>query len=139
AGRNRAELSGLVGYFVNPKVLRGDLTGNPSFESFLWSVRQNVFDAYEHQDFPFALLGERLHPERISDRSPVFQVMFALQKAPRSSQDNLALFALGGEGARVRIGPLDLESIEIKNRVVQFDLTLMMAEAPDGLAGSFQY
>lgn len=35
AGRNRAELGGLVGYFVNPVAVRTNFSGSPSFERLL--------------------------------------------------------------------------------------------------------
>ena len=35
AGRSRAELADLVGYFVNPVVLRMNLSGDPDFCSLL--------------------------------------------------------------------------------------------------------
>ena len=35
AARSRAAFSNVVGYFVNPLVLRADLSGNPTFAQFL--------------------------------------------------------------------------------------------------------
>ncbi len=35
AGRNRAEIEGLIGFFVNTLVLRGDLAGEPTFRELL--------------------------------------------------------------------------------------------------------
>ena len=45
AGRNRTELEGLIGYFVNTVVLRTDLSGNPAFVELLARVRQTCLDA----------------------------------------------------------------------------------------------
>lgn len=139
AGRRAASLKGLVGYFVNPVVLRADLSGNPEYSLLLESVRHTVLDAYHHQDYPFASLVERLQPERDPSRSPVFQVMFALQKAPTFADKEMALFALGEQGAKIRLGPLEMESISIKQRATQFDLALIIADVEGSLAGSWQY
>jgi amino acid adenylation domain-containing protein len=139
AGRNAAELDGLVGYFVNPVVLRADLSGNPTFEGFLGQVRQTVLAALAHQDFPFALLVEQLQPLRDASRSPLFQVMFVLQKAHLQQQEGLASLALGETGTRIEIGELELESLALEQRVAQFDLTLMMAEVDGALSASWQY
>jgi natural product biosynthesis luciferase-like monooxygenase protein len=139
AGRSRAPLAQLIGYFVNPVVLRGDLSGNPTFSEFLQRVRKNVCAALEHQEYPFALLVERLQPERDPSRSPLFQAMFTLQQANGLDAAELATFALGEAGAQMAIGDLRLESVALKHRVAQFDLTVMMAEAEGTLRASFQY
>ncbi|HYY42455.1 MAG TPA: condensation domain-containing protein, partial [Pyrinomonadaceae bacterium] len=81
AGRTHAELAGLIGYFVNPLVMRADLSGDPPFKVLLNEVRQTVLAAFEHQEYPFALLVERLQPVRDASRPPLFQATFALQKA----------------------------------------------------------
>jgi amino acid adenylation domain-containing protein len=139
AGRNAAELAGIVGYFANPLVLRANLSDNPTFEDFLGQVRQTVLDALAHQDYPFALLVERLQPIRDAGRSPLFQVMFVLQKAHLQQQEGLASLALGETGTIIEIGGLQLESLALEQRVAQFDLTLMMAEVDGSLSASWQY
>ncbi len=139
SGRNRAAWAGLVGYLVNPVVLRANFAANPTFEEFLNQVRQTVLDAFEHQDYPFSLLIERLVPVRDSSRSPLFQVMFVLQKAQLAQQEGLAALALGETGTRMNLRSLELESFGLEQQVTQFDLTLMMAEIDGVLAASWQY
>jgi amino acid adenylation domain-containing protein len=140
ASRNWAALAGLVGYFINPLPLRADFSDDPTFEEFLGQVRRTVLAAFEHQDYPFSLLVERLQPLRDPSRSPLFQVMFALQKTPQfGEQEDLAAFALRETGARMELGGLKLESLALEQRVAQFDLTLMVAEVEGGLACSLEY
>jgi hypothetical protein len=139
AGRNRAELADLVGYFVNPVALRADLSGNPTFSVFLQQVRQTVLSAFEHQAFPLAQLVEQLQPTRDASRPPLFQVMFALQKAPPLVGEGLAALALGEAGVQINLGGLKLTSVVLEQRVAQFDLMLAIAEVDDGLIASFQY
>ena len=139
SGRSYRNLVGLVGYFVNPVCLRADLSGNPTFEEFLGAVRQTVLAAMDHQDYPFARLVERLQPERDPSRSPVFQVMFVLQKTHLPDLAALASFALGEAGARIELEGLPLESMSLEQRVAQFDLTLMVAEQDTGMVASLQY
>ena len=139
AGRTKAKFAPLVGYFVNPLVLRATVFDDATFESFLAQVHRSVLDAFEHQDYPFSLLVERLEAARDPSRSPLFQVMFSMQKAQLPGDENLSLFALGETGARMNLGGLKLESLPLKRRVAQFDLTLMMAEAGEELVATFEY
>jgi amino acid adenylation domain-containing protein len=139
SGRSRAAFAGVVGYFVNPIVVRADLAAAPTFEKLLNQVRQTVLDALQHQEYPFASLVEQLQPSRDASRSPLFQVMFTMQKAPLSDDHDLASFALGEAGVTVQFGSLELQSIALDQRTAQFDLTLMMAETSRGLAGALQY
>src|SRR4029079_13010372 len=53
ANRNRAEIEGLIGYFVNPLVLRTDLAGDPPFRELVARVREVALGAYTHQELPF--------------------------------------------------------------------------------------
>src|SRR5579864_3742689 len=81
ANRNRLETEGLIGFFVNQLVLRGDLRGNPSFREYLGQVRKTVLEGYEHQDVPFEKLVEELGADRDMGRAPLFQVELVLQNA----------------------------------------------------------
>jgi amino acid adenylation domain-containing protein len=139
AGRSRAELARLVGYVVNPVALRAHLAGNSTFTALLAQVRQTVLEAFEHQDYPFALLVERLRVQRDASRSPLFQVMFMLHKAHQLDTQDLTPFGLGEEGFQLEIGELRLESMALEQQAAAFDLTLTMAEVEGELAASLQY
>jgi amino acid adenylation domain-containing protein len=139
AGRSQAELGEIVGYFVNPVVLRADLAGNPTFNRFLARVRQTALNAFAHQDYPVALLAEKLQPVRDPSRSPLFQTMFVWQKAPLLDAAGLTELALGKTGARMVLGDLEVESLALEQRVAQFDLTLMMAEVEGELIANWEY
>ena len=138
-GRSRSEWAKLVGYFVNPVVLRGNLSGNPTFETLLRQVRRTVLGALDHQDYPFPLLVEGLQPVRDLTRSPLFQAMFVLQKAPSPTGSGVAPFALGEAGVRMNLGGLPCESVALDHGPAQFDLTLMMAEQDGELSASLRY
>ena len=126
ANRNRAETEGLIGYFVNMLVLRGDLAGDPSFRDLLRRTRDVALGAFEHQDLPFDRVVEAMHPGRDLSRTPLFQVMFVLQnnQLPDVGRDDLTLAPFGSaEGSGT----------------AKFDLTLALVEAEGSLAGSLEY
>jgi amino acid adenylation domain-containing protein len=113
AGRDSNETEKLIGFFINTLVLRGDLSGGPSFTELLRRTKEVTLDAYAHQDVPFEKLVEVLSPDRNLDSTPLFQVMIVLQNAPQSELE------LGG----AKLQPLSIESGTAK-----FDLTMDLAE-----------
>ena len=139
AGRTRPGLEGLIGYFVNMVPMRGDLSGDPPFEQYLDRVRRTVALGLEHQDFPFGLLVNRLKGNPDPSRPPVFQVMFAHQKAQRLDDAGLAPFALGIPGSRLNLHGLDAESMALDKQTALFDLTMMTARNGDRLCVAIEY
>src|SRR6185369_14864228 len=81
ANRNRPELEGLIGFFINNLALRLDFAGSPTFERFLAQVREVALGAYAHQDLPFEKLIEDLKLARDLSLPPVFQVVAVQQPA----------------------------------------------------------
>ncbi|WP_144161834.1 non-ribosomal peptide synthetase [Paraburkholderia sp. BCC1885] len=101
AGRERTELEGLVGFFVNTLIVRADLDGAQPFDALLRNLHERVLEAQAHRDVPFARLVEALSIERNLDSSPLFQVMFDLaadstqaQRATRVGSDGLIVESL---------------------------------------------
>jgi amino acid adenylation domain-containing protein/FkbM family methyltransferase len=123
ANRNRSELEDVIGFFVNMLVLRADLSGNPTFRELLKRTRQTALEAYRHQDVPFEKLVEVLQPQRDPTRTPLFQVMFALQNAPMAEVDMAGLQINWIEG----------------EMPAGFDLTVLVDENEAGLGASFVY
>jgi len=139
AGRNLPEVDDLVGYFVNPLVLRTDASDAPSFRELTQRVKRTVLGALEHQEYPFALLAERLNLARDPSRSPLFQVMFAFQQAQPSTRESISSLVLGEAGTAIQFGDLTFRSLSLSERHVPFDLTLTIAEGEADLAASLQY
>ncbi|OKH38899.1 non-ribosomal peptide synthetase [Calothrix sp. HK-06] len=124
AGRNRREIEGLMGFFVNTLALRTDLSENPSFRELLLRVRRICLEAYTHQDVPFEQLVEVLQPVRNLSHTPIFQVMFALQNASM------------GE---LELPNLSVEVVEPLVKTAKFDVTLSMEERNGQLIGEWEY
>ncbi|MDZ8188239.1 MAG: amino acid adenylation domain-containing protein [Nostoc sp. ChiSLP02] len=121
--RSRSEFENIVGHFANPVVLRGDLSGNPTFEELLERSHSCVLNAQNHQDYPFPLLVEQLQPVRNPSFSPLYQVALVWDRS-RQSMD---------------IDSLILESMIPESRGAAFDLTLTILEEPGSLKGTWNY
>ncbi|HEX7770939.1 MAG TPA: condensation domain-containing protein, partial [Pyrinomonadaceae bacterium] len=124
ANRNREELEGLIGFFVNTLALRTDISGNPTFRELLHRVREVSLNAYAHQDLPFELLVEELQPVRDLSRNPIFQIVFDLQSAPAKS---------------LELTGLTLQPYEFTAETTRFDLELHFTLTPEGLIGTIVY
>lgn len=124
ASRNRIEIEGLIGFFVNQLVLRTNLAGNPGFREVLRRVREVIIGAFAHQDLPFNRLVEALNPRRDLSHTPLFQVKFVLQNAPMP---------------RLELEGLHLSLMEFDRGIAKFDLLLNMWDNEDGLAGALDY
>ncbi|HEU4558925.1 MAG TPA: amino acid adenylation domain-containing protein, partial [Longimicrobium sp.] len=124
AGRTRKEAEELIGFFVNTLVLRTELGGDPSFREVLGRVREATLGAYAHQEVPFEKLVAELQPERSLSHSPLFQVMFALQNA---------------EGRGGGLPGLKVSGVGAELAIAKFDLSLTLAETPQGLSGALNY
>jgi amino acid adenylation domain-containing protein/non-ribosomal peptide synthase protein (TIGR01720 family) len=137
-GRTGAAVHDVVGYCANPVVLRADLSGAPSSRVLIARLREVVFDALAHQEFPFATLVERLEVERRPGLSPIFQASMTFQSS-REGGAAMDLWATPDEEARIRWGHIELEPYPLKDQEGQFDLTLEIWEARGAFAGALRF
>lgn len=124
AGRNRAEIENLIGFFINTLVLRNQLDENSTFHELLQRVRRVALDAYAHQDLPFEKLVEELQPDRDLSRTPVFQVFFNLLNFGKKTID---------------VAGLTWETLARPEAEAKFDLTLYAREKSEGIQLEFVY
>lgn len=136
-GRNHRDFEDIVGYFVNPIVIRSKLSGKLTFDQFLDYLNSKIINGLKNQAYPFNLLVGKIQPERDLNRNPIFQTMFVLEKASRLSE--LSEFILGQNKTKVNIGELELEPYLIEKQASQFDLTLIIAEGTETISASFEY
>jgi len=122
AGRRFLELEPLLGCFYNNLVIRADLAGNPSAAQLTARMREVALTAFDHQDFPFEKMVERV--QREPGRTPLFGVIFHLRRFPDPGPPPLGL----------AIEPLPLEVT-----VSRFDFTLEMEERRGQLTGALDY
>ena len=116
AGRDQTRYKDVVGLFTNQLVIRGDASGNPSVSDFLARMKHTVLEALMHQAYPFQLLVERHQPKRDRSRSPLFQVMFLLQKAHHLL--GTAPFSVQAPDEHLVMGGLHLKTQAFKQTIV---------------------
>jgi amino acid adenylation domain-containing protein/non-ribosomal peptide synthase protein (TIGR01720 family) len=124
ANRARLESQGLIGFFINTLVLRGELDARMPFDALLAQARQATLGAQAHQELPFEQLLEAFPEARA--QGGLFQVLFNHQQ-----RDHRALQRLPGLSAE----ELPWNSFEAK-----FELQLQSEEDERGrISLSFDY
>ena len=121
--RDRPELEGAIGVFVDTVVLRVDLSGNPTFRTLLERVRTRMLDAIAHQRLPFEQLVRAVEPDRDLARHPLYQVMLTLVPADAPP-------ALAG---------LDVEEVAPERGSSPIDLTVFVEPRGDALEAVWEY
>lgn len=124
SNREQAQVSDLIGFFVNTLILRTDLSGRPTFSQLLEQCKNTTLEAYEHQQIPFEVLLEELKPARSLAHSPLFQVMLVLQP--------------------VALKQIDLPNVKVsfeerKTQVSIYDLTLNVTENEAGMELEWEF
>ncbi|WP_051717074.1 non-ribosomal peptide synthetase [Streptomyces megasporus] len=125
SGRDRPELAGLVGLFVNSLCLRTELADGARFHELLAAVREEVRDGLAHQDVPFERVVEELRPVRSAQYNPLFQLLFSYGSTPSRAPRM--------PGLRTALLPCDTGTSK-------FDATLALDDdGAGGLRGQLEY
>lgn len=124
AGRDHADLEGVMGMFVNTLTLRNYPKGNMSFMEFLAELKQKTLACFDNQAYPYEQLIEELNVVRDMSRNSLFDVMFTFQNFKREE---------------LIIPGLTLKPFSTGHSVSKFDLTLRAQESDDQLYLNFEY
>lgn len=118
-GRNHNETEGLIGYFNNILAMRNSFAGDPTFAEFLDRVSENAIDAYEHEDVPFEkLVLELREGQATPSHAPLFSCVLTME-------DTLP--------DELRLGDALVKPYALDFGQAKFELTLQVAEKPEGL------
>jgi aspartate racemase len=122
--RGSPETSGLIGLCINLLPVRVDLSTDPIFRDLIQRVHKSYLNVHQHKRVPFELLISTLKRNYSPAYSPFFQVMFVYQD--------------------VRTEPPQLSGIEVSHLNLKaynsmFDVSLILADGPDGIEVSFEY
>ncbi|MGE6226487.1 amino acid adenylation domain-containing protein [Paenibacillus chitinolyticus] len=124
AGRNHAQLEGLIGMFVNTVAIRSFPESYRTVGDYLSELHEDVLRALEHQNYPFEDLVQKLGIEQDRSRNPLFDTMFILQNIDRVAY---------------RSGGIEFDPKEFDPGVSKFDLTLEAAERDGKIGFTLEY
>jgi amino acid adenylation domain-containing protein/FkbM family methyltransferase len=124
AGRDRVEVQGLIGFFVNMLAFRARLAPEFSFSEVLDRLKEIAAGAYSNQSLPFELLVEQLRPERDQRGSSIFNITFALEQ---------------GLPATISMSGVVASAGQTNTETAKFDLILSVVDSKPGLTANFEY
>ncbi|MFH8737137.1 amino acid adenylation domain-containing protein [Streptomyces sp. NPDC017964] len=126
AGRTRAELESVVGFFVNTLPLRVRIEDGDTFRTLLRRTREVCTQAYAHQDVPFERIVAELQSGRdASGQTAIARHWLALHNTPAP---DLTMPGLMSEALPALIG------------TVRCDLSVQLApDGQGGLSGRLEY
>ena len=137
AGRPLSEFEDVVGYFVNPVVLRAPVAPGTSFRRHVADMRASFLAGLKCGDFPFLEIVKRLNPARDNSRTPLFQVMFNLVKAAQIS--GAGDMADREAGDSMKLGNLEFDPFPLEQQEGQFDLDLSVLDTGRSMPATLKY
>lgn len=123
-GRDHADLSQLIGLFINTLPIRNHAEGKKSFSTFLKEVQAKSLACLEHQQFPYDQLVEILALKPEPDTNPLFETFFSFQNFEQSESG---------------VTGLTIENLGAPLKAGKFDLTLTASESADKIRLHFSY
>jgi len=124
AGRPRAELEKLIGFFVNIVPLRARVRAQQSFNQWLAQVSEDSLAVFEQADLPFEQIVDASGVPRERQRNPLVQALFVLHSMPRGQ------FAVPG---------LSAELLAASAQTSKFDMALFLTPNARGLSGEWVF
>lgn len=122
--REIVEARDMVGYFVNPLVIRNNFSKFSNFEQQLKLNMDVLRQAMTHGSLPFVELVTLLNPDRSTSYHPLFQILFSF-----IDQDDNQLCLTGA----------DLTKVDFPRELSRFDLTLEVTSKGDELDMVWEY
>ena len=114
----------LVGHCLNFLPIRCTVPENGTFASFTASVKEQVLDAYDHQNYTYGTLVRALNLPRDASRLPLLNIMFNIDP------DGLDRLPFAG---------LDAEMVNNAKRFTNMDLFLNIYKKGNGLCLECDY
>ncbi len=112
SGREREDISRMQGVFINTVVLYGRPEKKKSFIKFIKEIKENNMKVMENQTYPFELLIDDLKVERVSNRNPIFDIMFMFQDNEQDIEHKI-----------YQLDNAEVKYISYENKAAKFDIT----------------
>ncbi|MEO8240510.1 MAG: amino acid adenylation domain-containing protein [Flavobacterium sp.] len=129
AGRDHPDLENQIGLYLNTIAIRTHFKEKNSFLEIVKQEKETLLQAYEHQNYPFYNLIDKLNLKRDRSRSALFDVMVILQN--QRQLKNLV--------NQQELSELKIENYPFNSNAAQFDISYAFTESNDGLSLSIQY
>jgi amino acid adenylation domain-containing protein len=123
AGRDDPALAGVLGFVVDTLPLRATTTPATTLGEALASMRANVDRVRDHQRISFEDLVRELHPDRDHSRSPLFQVLLAVNGTPPPHH----------------LPGLTVTPVPVPRRATPFDLVVQVEERDRAVTGHLAF
>lgn len=126
--RGRREFNDMVGYLVNPMVVRASFPKEAqiTFRKNLAMNQHRILTGLDHQPYPFPLLMEQLQPERDPSYPPLVQALFAYETRALIPK-------------RFFSGSVSAHSIALDQMEGQFDVSMTFDDDENALSGTLSY
>ncbi|MGD9629019.1 MAG: amino acid adenylation domain-containing protein [Pyrinomonadaceae bacterium] len=118
AGQSAMGEDRLIGHCANLLPIRSEVRSNESFAEYLKRTKKAVLDAYEHQNYTYGLLVQRLGLPRDPSRSPLLSAMFNVDRSGFKGLD---------------LGGLEIEITTNQKAYATFDIYFNMLETDQGV------
>ncbi|MCK4261003.1 MAG: amino acid adenylation domain-containing protein, partial [Halanaerobiales bacterium] len=124
AGRSHADLQNIIGVFINMLPMRNYPESHITFKEFLKAVKENALKAYEHQNYQFEQLVEKLSIRRDLSRNPLFDTMFVLHNT---------------ENEVIEINDLKFAPYNFNKTISKYDITINAEEQQGKIGFGMEY
>jgi non-ribosomal peptide synthetase component F len=125
SGRNRLDLEGQTGCYINLMPLRMQVEEDDDLITVVGKARDCITGAHRHQDFPVDMLTEQLETRPANARMLLFNILI-------QSQDDL-------EQKLEQPGEFSIRQIDTQAITCKADITFNFKDASKGLLASLEY
>ncbi|MGV3610691.1 MAG: amino acid adenylation domain-containing protein [Fluviicola sp.] len=127
SGREHADLSDQIGFYINTMVIRTEIHSEDSFEGLFKRTKEQTNADYQHQMYPFDQLLNNVDYQRDMARSAIFDVMLKIQNIEETA-NNLEL-------SQEQIDKISLDGFSM----AKFDMSIAVEEIGSYLSLAIVY